>query len=123
MGNMATVTRPLQRVSRSIKLSHTPAELWPLLSATDRLNRESGLPPVDYTPVPNPRGGSDLKAQAKFMGMTMTWDEHPYEWEEAVSWRVRRVFKCGPLESGIFGCSLAAAEGGGTNVTYFCEYV
>ncbi len=113
----------LTRLSRSVTLSKTPAELWPLLSATDRLNREWGLPPVQYKPAPNARGGSDLNAEATAMGTRVVWKEQPYEWIEPVLWSVRREYQSGPLKIGIFGLKLERTTDAKTVATFYCEYL
>ena len=113
---------PLLRISRTVALRHTPAELWPILSATDKLNREWGLPAVEYTPRPNERGGADIEAQAQIVGVRVKWDEHPFEWIEPTLWRVKRVYSAGPLKSAIFGLTLARGADGRTQATFSCDY-
>ncbi|HYF51196.1 MAG TPA: adenylate/guanylate cyclase domain-containing protein [Planctomycetota bacterium] len=117
------ITSSLTRLSRSVDLSHSPAELWPILSATDRLNREWGLPSVEYTPTPNERGGADLQAQAKMLGLNMKWDEEPYEWIEPVLWRVKRHYKSGPFREGVFSLQLEARPTGGSRATWAVDFV
>ena len=124
---MAQSDKPLAQTSRAVLLKHTPAQLWPLLSATDKLNREWGLPSVIYTPKPNPRGGSDLSARAKVFGMNVQWEEQPYEWIEPAYWQVKREYSSGPIRIGIFKLELttpaAEAQSAGTLATYSCQFL
>lgn len=112
----------LLRRSRSVELSSSRAQLWPLLSATDSLNREWGLPAVDYSTTPSAHGGADVHAKAKMLGMNMKWEEHPYEWIEPTLWRVERIFTSGPLKRGIFELQLDEIISG-TKATFACEYM
>ncbi len=76
-----------------------PAErLWPLLANTDSLNRELGLPHVEYAFTPLPQGGSAVRAKARMGGVLMEWDEHPFEWIWPRQYAVRRVFHRGPMK-------------------------
>jgi class 3 adenylate cyclase len=112
----------LLRRSRSVDLTCNRARLWPLLSATDSLNREWGLPAVDYTTTPSARGGAEVHAKAKMMGMNIKWDEQPYEWIEPALWRVERIYTAGPLKRAFYELSMEEIPNG-TRVTFACEYV
>jgi class 3 adenylate cyclase len=112
----------LMRRIRSVELSSDRVRLWPLLSATDSLNREWGLPAVEYSATPAARGGADVHAKAKMMGMNLNWEEKPYEWVEPALWRVERVYSSGPMKRGIYELQLEEIPAG-TRVTFACEYV
>ena len=73
------------------------AEVWPILSQTDWLNRALGLPAVEYAMTPAPGGGSQVNARTRLMGFEVRWREHPFEWREPEYYRVRRVFENGPF--------------------------
>jgi len=72
--------------------------LWPLVSDTNRFNRDAGLPPVEDARAPGEEltsGRRHLRMRVK--GVTLEWEELPFEWFRP--WRfgiVRRYFK-GPL--------------------------
>ena len=114
-------TAPLVRRSRSVVVPGARAALWPLLSATDSLNREWGLPAIDYNITPNARGGSDVQGRATMMGMNLQWEELPFEWIEPSLWRVQRNYSKGPFRTGIYEMALED-DPGGTKVTFACEY-
>lgn len=74
-----------------------PEKLWPLLANTDSLNRELGLPSVEYTFTPLEQGGSAVRARARMGPVTMEWDEHPFEWVWPREYSIRRIFHRGPM--------------------------
>src|SRR5260221_9272595 len=114
-------TIPLIKATRTVQLRHTPEQLWPLLSATDKLNPEWDLGAVEYAPKPNARGGSDIVANSRIFGLKIAWDEFPFEWIEPARWQVKRVFANGPLKQLLFTMELAPAPNGST-ATYTYEY-
>ena len=118
-----SATAPLQRRSREVTLAASREALWPLLSATDTLNREWGLPAVDYAIVPSARGGSDLKARATIHGFKLEWEELPFEWIEPSLWRIQRNYSRGPVTSAIYQLELTPADGGArTTALFSAEY-
>lgn len=95
--------------------------LWHLISDTERLNREVGLPPVRFDFEPLPGGGSTLRAQVRIVGMTFRYHEEPYRWVRPGSFSVRRVFDNGPFTQLCLGVDLAEDGSGGTRARAFCE--
>jgi class 3 adenylate cyclase len=94
----------------------TPAELWPLLSDTARLNEAAKLPKYHVEDIPQADGSVLHLARAKVAGMTLEWEEPPYEWVVNRSFRHTRRFRKGPLK--LFGPILELTqEGDGTRVT------
>src|SRR5438270_8034356 len=79
-------------------LPFSAAELWPILSKTDWLNRSVGLPPVQYETTPLSQGGAKVMARARIFGKEMRWEERPFEWTENEFYVVQRVFSEGPLK-------------------------
>jgi adenylate cyclase len=114
-------TTSFQRRSREIRLAAKREALWPLLSATDTLNREWGLPSVDYAVTPNARGGSDLKARATIRGFKLEWEELPFEWIEPALWRIQRNYSRGPVSTAIYQLELTP-DGDGTKALFSAEY-
>ncbi len=107
---------------RRTETFRVPVEkLWPLLADTDGLNREIGLPPVEYTFVPLRRGGAAIRAKARANGIALEWDEEPYEWTWPRAFSVRRAFRRGPFKT--FHCtwSLEPAADGATAMTVDLE--
>lgn len=77
--------------------SSTPAELWPLVSNTERLNRAAGLQSVKYRLEKKPEGGLRRFGSIRIAGMKIEWEEHPFEWIEGTRMGVLREFQSGPF--------------------------
>ena len=102
-------------------LAAPPAALWPLVSNTDRFNRDCGYPPV--TPVRAAREGAPLatnarRLRAQAMGLTIEWDELAFEWVAPARFGVERVYHSGPVARMIVGCELTPRADGGTTLVY-----
>lgn len=108
------------RFSRDILLDAPARDLWALFSATDRMNRALGLPPVRYEPHPDDPLLKLARAELLRGLVSLSWDEHPFEWAQGRFYSVRRVFHRGPL------AELSAAlrfhpEGQGTRLEALCD--
>lgn len=79
-------------------LVSTPAELWPYVSNTERLNRAIGLPPIRYTTTMNQDDCVETFANVRIAGMAMRWREHVFEWIEERRMGILREFESGPLK-------------------------
>src|SRR5437660_9078759 len=80
------------------QLRSTPEQLWPLVSNTDRFNRDTGLPAVgltDDTPRPNARKRLGFSRY----GVRLEWEEEPFEWVRPLRFGVNRRYRTGPIES------------------------
>ena len=97
------------------------AELWPILSKTDWLNRSLGLPPVKYEIKPLPEGGTEVRAGARLLGQEMRWREMPFEWVEGEFYSVHRLFDQGPLCEARLGVDFLPAEQGTSRVRAYSE--
>ncbi|MBK8253791.1 MAG: serine/threonine protein kinase [Polyangiaceae bacterium] len=75
----------------------TPAELWPLVSNTDRFNSAVGLPAVTFEPLADPRGAARKSGRFRVLGMDVAWEEHPFEWSREREHAVFRKYTSGPL--------------------------
>ncbi|MBO9366917.1 MAG: hypothetical protein J7466_19405, partial [Roseiflexus sp.] len=73
----------------SIILDAPVERLWPLLSDTDRTNRMIGLPAFERT-----RPDRDLVqiVYGHFLGVPVSWREHPFEWIFEQQFSVEREF-------------------------------
>ena len=89
--------RGLLRYQFQWKLRSSPEALWPYVSNTDRVNNAIGLPAVRYKTIQDPKLGMRRIATVRAMGMTMEWEEHPYEWIEGRRLSVLRQFQSGPF--------------------------
>jgi serine/threonine protein kinase/class 3 adenylate cyclase len=99
-------------------LDAAPERLWPHVSNTERLNRAIGLPAIHYTTVPDEKRGSRRFAQARRLGITAAWQEHPFEWIEARRFGVLREFSAGPFKWLLSVVELAGRSSGGTRLTH-----
>lgn len=115
---MPTTPRHYQR---TWDLAAAPADLWPLVSDTDRFNRDCRFPNV--TPVPKSaiRGtppAHAVRLRAWRLGLLVEWDERPFEWVINQRFGVDRTFHRGPFSRILARCRLEPGEAGGTRLTY-----
>ncbi|HEY7031298.1 MAG TPA: DUF5939 domain-containing protein [Thermomicrobiales bacterium] len=99
------------------RLRSSPALLWPLVTDTNRFNRDTGLPVVhrvDAGPTANAR---QRLAFSRF-GLRLEWDEEPFEWVRPSRFGVRRWYRCGPIASFHADAELQPTPDGGTNLVY-----
>lgn len=104
------------------------AALWPMISNTDRFNRDCGYPPVTVIP-PAVREGSappiptqpSRRLRAVAAGIAIEWDEFAFEWNEPRHYAVERNYVRGPMARMVMSCDLEDLPGGGTRVTYAME--
>ncbi|MFZ5475231.1 MAG: protein kinase domain-containing protein [Myxococcota bacterium] len=87
-------------------------ELWGILSDTDRFNRAAGFDyRFDEAPGARPVG------RTSSLGLELTWDEMPWEYEAPRWFRARRRFRGGPVEDVEVELTLSPGEPG-TRVRY-----
>jgi adenylate cyclase len=88
----------LERIDfeRSLRLDVPAAELWPLVSNTNRFNRSLGLPAMTLEGVAN--ADFEKSVTARLYGVPLAWKELPFEWVEPRFFESVRVFEKGPLE-------------------------
>jgi class 3 adenylate cyclase len=105
------------------ELVSPPEALWPLVSDTDRFNRDCDYPSVEIVP---PAAGASttgpvtnarrLRAYAK--GILVEWDELAFEWLAPRRYGVERLYHRGPLAKMVMSCELQPRDGGGTTLIY-----
>lgn len=108
------------RFERERRYPMSLTEAWRLLADTDHLNRTVGLPPVEFSSLPDPllRG-----AEAKAFGVfPLRWREFPFEWVREQRYMVRREFENGPVRCVEVGIELTPAKGGVT-VKAFADFI
>ena len=99
-------------------LDSSPAQLWPHVSNTERLNRAVGLPALRYEIRKDPVLGTRRFAHAKIIGFKMEWEEHPFEWIEGRRMGILREFARGPFVWMLSVVELTPRPGGGTLLTH-----
>lgn len=102
------------------QLKSAPAELWPYVADTQRVNQAVHLPAMVYTDIPLESGGSRLIGQSSKFGLAIEWEEHPFEWVREREYSVLRVFKSGPLAR-IFTRLFLEPNPSGTRLHYTVE--
>ena len=114
-----------QHVSASLDLRHSPATLWPLVSNTDMLNQQLGLSPTENSFRPTSYGGSQMSVETRAAGITMAYEEFPFEWQAPHFLAVERVFQQGAFKYLRFGIRLEALNqgGDGTRLSLLMDYV
>lgn len=77
-----------------------PAEaLWPLVSDTNRFNRDAGLPPVEDARLPGEElDNARRRLRIRVKGILLEWEELPFEWFRPWRFGVLRRYSRGPLE-------------------------
>jgi len=98
-----------------------PAALWPLVSNTDRFNRDCGFPPFEVRQPaegePPPEIGV-RRLRSVYLGIVGEWEEREFEWVQPLRFAVHRAFSRGPLASMVQSCELSPNARGGTTLAY-----
>ena len=96
------------------RLQSPPETLWPLVSDTDRFNRDCGFPSVEVI-----RSGPDTRRlRARPAGIAVEWEERAFEWLAPQRFEVDRTYTRGPLAHLRIRCELESAANNGTALTY-----
>lgn len=107
-------------ISARSQLKVSVDSLWSFLSDTDRLNRAVDLPPVTFVPLLDPQKKGYFRAESSYLGMRMSYEEHPFEWVKGRYFQVERLYASGPLERFLGGMRFASCPGG-TDLEVFAE--
>ncbi len=99
-------------------LTSSPAELWPHVSNTERLNRAINLPAVEFTTRVDETGRVRRQASIRKLGLEAAWEEHPFEWVESRKFGVLRQCRAGPFRWLVSMVELAPRPGGGTTLNH-----
>lgn len=108
----------LFRADFSWDLQSSAADLWPLVSNTERLNRAMGLPSVVYRTEHDPERGARKFGSFRLAGMTISWEEHPFEWIEGRRMGILREFTQGPFKWFLSTVELTPLPEGGTRLDH-----
>ena len=111
------------------ELRSSPESLWPLVSNTDRFNRDCGYPTVTLVPPPA-RSGTASRSPApapltntkhlrtSVMGVPIAWEERPFDWIAPRHFGVERIYSRGPVAKMLMRCELSPRADGGTTLVY-----
>src|SRR5688572_18757111 len=112
-------------VETTITLSSAPADVWPLITDTDRTNRLLfGTPGVIKPIDKGAKTSARFVVEAKAAGFTLEYEEAPFEWTLNKRFSVYRKMRSGPLTAYTFGITLEPTltdGGGGTKATVRLE--
>jgi len=80
------------------QLRSSPEALWPLVSDTNRFNRDTGVPAVEVLAP----GGGPLDNERRMLrlyrfGVPVEWEEEPFEWVRPYRFGVVRSYTRGPV--------------------------
>ncbi len=112
---------PEQHFRWTWELASTPEALWPLVSDTDRFNRDCGYPSVTVIPAPSARAAlltNSRRIRVSVLGVIVEWDELAFEWLAPSRFAVDRTYHSGPVAHMVMSCELHLRAGGGTTLIY-----
>ncbi|MEW5942112.1 MAG: DUF5939 domain-containing protein, partial [Chloroflexota bacterium] len=92
----------------------SPEALWPLVSDTNRFNRDTGLPPMELLGI---RGGVK-RVRWKIPLMPIEWEEEPFDWVYPHHFGIVRRFQNGPLAEMRVAVDLERTDKNGTRLAY-----
>jgi class 3 adenylate cyclase len=88
--------------------------LWPLVSDTNRFNRDTGLPAVKLLGIQN----RVRRVKYDIPLIAVEWDEEPFEWTYPYRFGILRRYHHGPLVEMRVDCKLERREPSGTRLIY-----
>jgi class 3 adenylate cyclase len=115
------VTAGVRRYRWEWRLRSAPRALWPYVADTNRFNRDTGLPAVER--VAGPGGGLDRvrrRLRLRRLGVSVEWEEEPFEWIWPRRFGVVRRYARGPLREMRVVVELEP-DGEGTRLVYSVE--
>src|ERR1044071_2593901 len=77
-------------------LQSSPEELWPLVSDTNRFNRDTGVPSVESVANKTFKNARRL-LRLSVLGVPVEWEEQPFEWVRPRRFGVVRRYTKGPI--------------------------
>jgi class 3 adenylate cyclase len=95
-------------------LTSSPEALWPLVTDTNRFNRDTGLPSVKLLGIENGVRHIRLHFPLPFI----EWDEEPFEWTYPYALGIERRYRGGPMAEAHVQITLDPRPEGGTRLTY-----
>src|SRR5688572_15364432 len=108
-------------VTSTIDLASAPADVWPLITDTDRTNRLMSTAAVFKPIEQGTKSSARFVVETKTAGFSMTYEEQPFEWTLNKRFSVYRRMRSGPLKSYTYGITLDEAADGGTRATFRLE--
>ncbi len=100
-------------------LKSSPQQLWPYVADTQRFNQALGLPVIAFSEIPLEDGGSQLQGRTR-LGLTVAYEEQPFQWVKNQEFSSLRVFQLGPLAQTFARLTLEPL-GNGSLLKYYVE--
>ncbi len=95
-------------------LDSSPEALWPLVSDTNRFNRDTGQPRMETLGIQD--GVKHVKWHVPLV--PLYWDEEPFDWIYPSHFGILRRFRNGPFKEIRISVDLIRRENGGTHLVY-----
>ncbi|MBI4543962.1 MAG: hypothetical protein HY703_02055, partial [Gemmatimonadetes bacterium] len=93
--------------------------LWPLVSDTNRFNRDTGMPTLAVAEAPRAAAASGRRRlRAARLGLGLEWEEEPFEWIRPQRFAVVRRYLRGPVAEVSVRVELAAEGDAATRLRY-----
>lgn len=99
-------------------LRSSPETLWPLVSDTNRFNRDTGVPKVNEALAPGTEKPRRKHLRLSKFGISVEWEEQPFEWVRPYRFGVTRRYLKGPVAEMRVQAQLVPVDAGGTNLVY-----
>ncbi|GAB4492878.1 MAG: hypothetical protein Fur0016_13260 [Anaerolineales bacterium] len=106
----------------TLDLQSSPEALWPFVADTNRFNHDVGLPAITQVSINNTRPGIK-RLRFSMLGITVEWDEQPFEWVYPYRFSVRRLYRRGPFAEVRIKMEMTPQENGGTRLQYRTWFV
>jgi len=79
-------------------LESSPDQIWPLVSDTNRFNRDTGVPAVEMAANQDGLRNARRRMQLSVLGIPVEWEEQPFEWVRPRRFGVVRRYSKGPMK-------------------------
>src|SRR5204862_6661367 len=73
-------------------------QIWPLVSDTNPINRDTGVPSVEMLADQGGLRNSRRPLQLSVLGIPVEWEEQPFEWVRPYRFGVVRRYSQGPMK-------------------------
>ena len=99
-------------------LKASPEQLWPFVADTNRFNRDTGVPKIDFEPGDKRLPNARRRMRLSIYGLPIEWEEQPFEWIRPNRFGVERAYSRGPMARMKALAQLEPKMDGGTHLTY-----